>query len=241
MASPRPVTPANFEVYTLPRITHFYELAVPTLHANEWPDLCDLKVYQDILVYNFLLQNCPKGARLLEIGGADSRIIQSLKHEFEFWNLDKLEGLGHGPRSLASDQGFTLVKDYIGAFNTALPEAGFDCVFSISTLEHVPEDPQTAQNIYLDIQRLLKPGGFSLHCMDIVLRGDSLWANPILDALYAQAPIVNPRIPDRQILQDASLWTLPAFAYYTRWMSQTRQTPARFGRPTSYNFLWIKA
>ena len=46
------------------------------------------------------------------------------------------------------------------------PDGYFDFVFSISALEHVPDDNQDyLRDIWDDIDRILKPGGYSLHCL----------------------------------------------------------------------------
>ena len=97
-------------------------------------DTFDLKVYQDLLVYNFIKRNIKKGSRILEVGGGESRIIEALKSEYEFWNLDKLEGFGFGPVGMQEQAGYRIVRDYIGNFNASLPDGSFDLVFSISAL-----------------------------------------------------------------------------------------------------------
>jgi hypothetical protein len=68
------------------------------IYQRQTLNSCDLKVYQDLFVYSFILENIPKGARILEVGGGESRIISCLKEDYEFWNLDKLEGQGQGPK-----------------------------------------------------------------------------------------------------------------------------------------------
>ena len=139
------VTPDNFSEFTYSRRSHFSRLQWHDSQRGENIDDCNLKVYQDMLAYNFVLDNFPEGARLLDIGGGDSRIIRWLKDRYEFWNLDKLEGLGNGLTGLDNTSGFKLVQDYIGAFSKEIPDDYFDGIFSISTLEHVPEDDATLQ------------------------------------------------------------------------------------------------
>ncbi|NJN99801.1 MAG: methyltransferase domain-containing protein [Anaerolineales bacterium] len=153
-------------------------------HRSIDPALCDLKAYQDLLVFWFIKNVIPKGSRILDIGGGESRILAHFKDDFECWNLDKLEGLGNGPRNIKTN-GYRLVKDYIGNFNLELPNNYFDFVFSISALEHVPDyDPALLQKILDDIDRILKSGGYSLHCFDVVLKETSAWTNKLLPFLF---------------------------------------------------------
>lgn len=126
----------------------------------------NLKLVQDLCMYNFIRENIWSGARVLEIGGGSSRILSFFKDEVEGWNLDKCEGIGNGPTNIPEDQGDTFVPAYIGQFDKRLPDNYFDLVFSISVLEHINEGEDVLQKILCDIDRLLKPGGFSVHCID---------------------------------------------------------------------------
>lgn len=234
-----PVTPENFASFTYSKRSHF-SLLRP--HESQlYYDLhnCDLKVYQDMLVYNFILDNFPEGSRLLEIGGCDSRVISWLKDRYEFWNLDKLEGVGNGLTSIAETAGFRLVRDYIGSFSTELPTEYFDGVFSISVLEHVPHDDATMQAICSDIQRVLKPGGLSLHCFDAVIKKDGGWLHPLLDYFQATFPIKNPLMPLAEIAADPDLWGMSRLAYEQYWREVTKVEYEKFGMPISCNLLWV--
>jgi hypothetical protein len=203
-------------------------------------DTFDLKVYQDLLVYNFIKRNIKKGSRILEVGGGESRVIEALKSEYEFWNLDKLEGFGFGPIGIQEQAGYRIVRDYIGNFNASLPDGSFDLVFSISALEHVPEEAEWFEDIMLDIDRLLKPGGYSLHCFDVIWRKDGVWSNELLYYMYGRAPVLNPLIPWSEVTADPDLYVKSRSAYDALWRPLTNQTYEEFGRPFSYNLLWQK-
>ena len=123
-----PITPSNFSEYLYSCWSHFERFRVLPKYRKLSPNTCDLKVYQDSLVYTFILDNFSPGSRLLEIGGGESRIIESLKNQFEIWNLDKLEGIGFGPTKLWHEDGFHLVRDYIGHFSAEVPDDYFDLV-----------------------------------------------------------------------------------------------------------------
>lgn len=230
----------GFDEFTFSRRSHFAQLGLPPLHAGEDIDDCNLKVYQDMLVYSFIVDNFPPGARLLEVGGGNSRIIRWLRDRYEFWNLDKLEGVGNGLTSLEDTQGFRLVRDYIGAFNKELPDGYFDGVFSISTLEHVPYDDTTLAAITADIDRILKPGGLSLHCFDIVLKRSGAERHPLIDYFHEHVPATNHRIPTWMIRLDPDLWGMSRSAYERLWQPVTNQPYDVFGLPLSYNVLWRK-
>ena len=237
----RKITSQNFQNFTYSKQSHFQTLRRHKDQQSEKLNDCDLKVYQDMLVYNFILDNFPRGARLLEIGGCDSRVIRWLKHRYEFWNLDKLEGVGNGLTDISDTSGFWLVRDYTGAFSEELPDGYFDGVFSISVMEHVPTDPATLGNICADIQRLLKPGGLSLHCIDAVIKKEHIKIHPLVDYLYGSERIKNPRKSEDAIRNDSDLWGMSAAAYNRFWKSACKNLDYEtFGIPFSYNLLWRK-
>lgn len=199
-----------------------------------------VKTYQDLLIFAYLKNNIKPGSRILEIGGGNSRIIRHFCTTYECWNIDKLGGLGHGPKSLR-DISYRLVLDYIGNFNRNLPDAYFDFVFSISALEHTPQDdPTLFSNIFADLQRVLKPGGYSLHCFDIVVNNNRVWTNSLLPYLFEHVKACNSFIPFETLRHDSDLFTLSEELYQKSWEPYTKRLYCEFGRPTSYNILWQK-
>jgi len=240
--SRRNVTAHNFHNFTYSKRSHFQSLRRHNDNKAESINDCDLKIYQDMLVYNFILDNFPRGARLLEIGGGDSRVITWLKHRYEFWNLDKLEGVGNGLTAIPEIAGVRLVRDYIGAFSEELTNGYFDGVFSISVMEHVPTDPATMGNISNDVLRLLKPGGFSLHCIDAVIKKTNIKIHPLVQYLYNTVEIINPFIGEDAIRNDPDLWGMSSSAYNRLWSAACKNLDYEtFGIPISYNLLWRKA
>jgi ubiquinone/menaquinone biosynthesis C-methylase UbiE len=204
------------------------------------PDRCSLKQYQDLLVFSFIKQFIPEGSGLLDVGGGNSRIIKHFKKKYRCWNVDKLEGSGKGPKRIVK-RGFRLVKDYMGNFNPELPDNYFDFVFSISALEHVPEqDPRLFKNILDDLNRVLKPGGYSLHCFDSLLKPDNLWVNRLLIYIFENQRTFNRFIPFEALRSAPDLFAMSERVYDRKWKHITRQTYAEFGKPFSYNILWQK-
>jgi glycosyltransferase involved in cell wall biosynthesis len=225
----------NFDHFTFSKKSH-----VAAFRKNEKIGIeSDLKAYQDLLVLNFILDNVPPGSRLLEIGGDESRIIAELEHTYECWNIDKLEGLGSGPLAVKT-RGYKLVRDYMGCFNRELPDDYFDLIFSISALEHVPEDETTFRNICLDIDRVLKPGGYSLHCFNVILKKDSAWTNQFVPFLFGFHLTSNRFVPLSNLYDDPDLWAMSEAAYSRHWADITKISYDEHGKPASYNVLWQK-
>jgi ubiquinone/menaquinone biosynthesis C-methylase UbiE len=200
-----------------------------------------LKVYQDLFVYSFIKQNIKPGSKILDIGGGNSRILKHFKNDYECWNIDKLEGIGNGPTDIETT-GFRLVYDYMGNFSKELPDSYFDLVFSISTLEHVPLDDMTAyENILKDINRVLKPGGYSLHCIDVVWLDSFVWTNQIMPYFFENEKMINEFIPLAKLKEDPELFVMSEEYYSRSWQFTTGKTYSEFGKPLSYNFLWRKS
>lgn len=203
------------------------------------PGTCDLKRYQDLLVLAFITSNVPPGSRILDVGGGDSRILRHLAGRYECWNVDKFEGLGNGPK-IAAEGGYRLVLDYMGAFNPELPDGYFDFVFSISALEHTPHEPDLYPRLLADLDRVLKPGGASLHLFDVVYKPEGFWTNPFLPYLFENAAPLAPMPDTEKMDRDPDLYVLTREAYDRSWSRMTKQTYAEFGRPTSINVIWRK-
>jgi len=234
------ITLSNFQLFSYSKNNHFNHFDMMPVHASETITTCDLKTYQDLFIYTFLLKNIKKGARILEIGGGESRIISSLNETYEFWNLDKLEGAGHGPKIDKNSLNHNSIKDYIGAFSKLLPDNYFDCVFSISVVEHFPSDKENNIRILSDINRILKEGGVSIHCVDAILFKDKLVLPPFVSLAKKEINQIISATDFRKISSDPNLWTLSKFAYYSRWFPITKKSYKKFGKPFSINIFWQK-
>lgn len=234
------LTVQNFEEFSYSKSSHFDQFLRVSIYANQTPKSCDLKIYQDLFMYTFIQNNIKPGSRLLEIGGGESRIIRWLKKDYEIWNLDKLEGVGFGPKDLGEHTGFQLVKDYIGSFSSELPDYYFDMIFSISTIEHIPEDHTTVKRCIADIDRLLTRKGISVHCIDAFLHTDQIVVHPLVKQVLKVNKNARTILDFETISNDKDLWCLPAFAYYTRWYPLTKRRLRSFGKPFSMNLLWQK-
>ncbi|CAD5942496.1 glycosyltransferase [Planktothrix agardhii] len=235
------VSRSNFGNFTYSKESHFAKFKRFGWTVNTELETCDLKVYQDLLVYNFIIQNLPPGSKLLEIGGGESRLIEALKDNYECWNLDKFEGVGNGPVSPYEAKDHRIVLDYIGNFNQELQDNYFDFVFSISTLEHIwPENDENFKNICDDIDRVLKPGGLCLHCIDIVLRSTDMWTNGILPYMINNIKMLHPITPFAEIPLEPDTFFMSETAYERSWQGAINKTYEDFGKPLSYNVLYEK-
>ncbi len=236
-------SPAKMGKFSYSKLSHFKLFrGLPFKSYNVGdpdPAICDLKVYQDYLVYCFILRNIPKGSRILEVGGGDSRILKYFANDYECWNAGKCEGLGNGPIQFTS-QHFRIVYDYLGSFNPELPDHHFDFVFSISALEHTPEDQQTRVNVLADMNRVLKPGCPSFHCFDAILRpaGHS-WVNGLIPHIYANQSLQTHFVPLEEIEADPDTYFMSQQAYEANWQPFTNEPYEKFGRAFSINLCWI--
>jgi len=116
------------------------------------------------------------GQRILEVGGAYSRLPEYLgdRYGLEPWIADDFgmasaeplwERWGDPKQLPAKFPRTRYVFQRLGAFSEELPGHSFDRVFSVSTLEHIPNADRPA--VLADIHRLLSHGGMELHTIDI--------------------------------------------------------------------------
>ena len=84
---------------------------------------------------------------------------------------------------------YTLERLGIGQ-PTSLPSSYFDCIYSVSALEHVP--PTAFESVWRQMDRLLKPGGEMIHAIDVAFPTSRGLPHVLLaiayDWLYALCP-----------------------------------------------------
>jgi ubiquinone/menaquinone biosynthesis C-methylase UbiE len=192
-------------------------------------------------MYTYIVANVPKGSRILEVGGGDSRILKYFAKDYECWNVDKCEGLGNGPIQFTSPH-YRIVYDYLGSFNPELPDAHFDFVFSISALEHTPEDQSIRENLVRDLQRILKPGAATIHLFDCIWRRDSkTWINGLVPYLYATVPAATKFVSPAGLENDPSIYYMSEAAFTASWTPILKKSYQEYGRPYSMNVSWLRA
>nr|WP_277881227.1 class I SAM-dependent methyltransferase [Leptolyngbya sp. FACHB-321] len=143
------------------------------------PQVCylngDLKNVQRPWTIKAVLGAVPLGGKLLEIGGGIPLVAGMLAElGYDVTLVDPYEGMGNGPTEYeAYAQQFpnvNLVRSYFNADLVGYAESSFDCIYSVSVLEHIPQ--QGIKEVFDGIHKFLKPGGFSIHCIDLVVQGN---------------------------------------------------------------------
>jgi len=132
------------------------------------------------------------GQKVIEVGGAYSLLPKYLcdKYGVEAWIGDDFgAGTGDEMWSRWGDPG-TLPDKYpsvnyvfepFGKFNEKYPDNYFDCIFSVSTLEHIPYEYRL--DVFRDMNRCLKPGGRQLHSIDISTNWKKIFISSVIGSL----------------------------------------------------------
>ncbi|MEO6727114.1 MAG: class I SAM-dependent methyltransferase [Blastocatellia bacterium] len=133
----------------------------------------DLKDVQRPWMLKAVLATTPPGSRLIEIGGGEPRVAAALTElGYHVTLVDPYDGAGNGPTEyehyVRRYPNVRLLKD---RFSADLPFEPESCaaIFSISVLEHLPADE--VANVFAGIRKFLRPGGYSIHCIDSVVEG----------------------------------------------------------------------
>jgi len=135
----------------------------------------DLKDVQRPWVVKAVVGNVARGARLLEIGAGQPFVADLLTQlGYQVTVVDPYDGSGNGPREYAhfvnSFPQIRFVRDQFSDEVRNLTPASFDCIYSISVLEHVPipEIPRVCAGI----KKFVVPrNGKTVHAIDHVLKG----------------------------------------------------------------------
>jgi hypothetical protein len=134
----------------------------------------DLKDFERPWTVKAILGLCPPGSRLLEIGAGEPLVAQMLAElGYEVTVVDPYDGSGGGPTEYdAFRRVYADVKIHRKQFSSDLPDLerkSFDCIYSISVLEHISEP--ALSSAFDGIQSFLKLRGISLHSIDHVSAG----------------------------------------------------------------------
>lgn len=124
-----------------------------------------LKSVQDVMAYHYLHE--PIAQNIGEIGGGNSRLLPVLASQNRCHNIEKFEGQDGGPSKETKIKNVRNVHAFVGEFDSALEESSLDVVFSVSVVEHIPNDKLA--DFIRDCHRILKPGGRMVHLVDMYL------------------------------------------------------------------------
>lgn len=161
----------------------------------------DLKDVQRPWMIKSIIENLPVGSKLLEIGGGEPVAADALQRlGYEVTIVDPYDGSGNGPHIygnyVKNYPGVKIIKSYFDE-NTPLQLQAYDCIFSISVLEHVPH--LKLKDVFSGISKFLKPGGCSIHCTDLVIAGEwSDWHDQgAREILFLQNHLQNPHLDEK--------------------------------------------
>ena len=101
------------------------------------------------------------------MGGGDSRLLSTLARKNTCFNIDEFKGDGGGPKKEIRFRGIRNIKASVGDFSDSIENEQFDAVFSVSVVEHVPN--QKMSDFFMDCHRILKPSGLMIHLIDVYL------------------------------------------------------------------------
>jgi len=124
-----------------------------------------LKSIQDAIAFSYLNEYSDKC--IAEIGGGNSRLLPILARKNTCFNIDEFKGVGSGPRKEIIIDGVTNILTSVGGFSGSIEDEQFHGIFSISVVEHVPDD--NLSNFFKDCHRILKPSGLMIHLIDVYL------------------------------------------------------------------------
>jgi hypothetical protein len=132
----------------------------------------DLKDVQRPWMLKAIVGSVPPGGRLLEIGAGEPLVAGHLARlGYDVTVVDPYDGRDRGPsdpRALA--EAYPELRLVEGLFPDAVPRGEcFDCIYSISVLEHIPLD--TVEATCASIGSHLEGGGCTIHAVDHVLLG----------------------------------------------------------------------
>lgn len=134
----------------------------------------DLKDVQRPWTFKALLAAVPNQGRVLEIGAGQPYVADLLAQlGYDAWVVDPYDGSGNGPveydyfKRTCPDVRF--IRERFTDTLEAVPADSFDCVYSVSVLEHI--DPEGIDAVVRGMRRCLTPKGFSIHAIDHVHRG----------------------------------------------------------------------
>lgn len=135
----------------------------------------DLKDSQRPWVLKAILSTVPPGGRVLEIGAGEPFIADILDRlGYEVWIVDPYDGTGNGPleyeRFRQECPNVRFVRGLFSEWVLSAPAGGFDCIYSISVLEHVPLE--TLGGVFRGLKKYLKVDGWSIHAVDHVHKGN---------------------------------------------------------------------
>ncbi len=166
----------------------------------------DLKDLQRPWVFKTIISHVPPGARLLEIGAGDPHVAHWLAAAgYHVTLVDPYDGSGNGPTDYAFYRAqFPQLAFRREAFSDELaglaPES-FDCIYSISVLEHIPHDQ--LERVLAGIRKYQTRAHPSIHAVDCILKGQRQERHRHMAAIIGRG-LGQPTAHVEQILEEAA-------------------------------------
>jgi glycosyltransferase involved in cell wall biosynthesis/2-polyprenyl-3-methyl-5-hydroxy-6-metoxy-1,4-benzoquinol methylase len=201
----------------------------------------DLKNVQRPWIVKTILSIFPKGSKLLEIGAGEPKVADFLqKMGYEVTIIDPYEGEGNGPTEFEYFKKryphLRIIKNHFESSTDLLINESFDCIYSISVLEHVPECQ--IPEIFKTIKALLNPDGYSIHCIDHVLMGNGAADHMNKLQIIANENNILPMLDStiNKLSEDVETYFLSAEGHYF-WKGQRSYDEFPFRRVVSINLI----
>jgi len=234
----------NFDEFTYSKKSHFeyfnkegldIDLSGNTVNI----DYCDLKMYQEMLVYSVIRNNLTNGSRILEIGNNYPLLLSKIKNNFECTEFHtSMEEMKFFPESYKADINFS--KGELSEGRNDLKSDYYDLVFCISNLGNATTDQSVFQGIEAEIMRVLKKGGISVLCFPANWKEPSVMLPDMLKYLIDSKESLNEYVPGLLITLDSDLFHISEKFYTEKWEPHTGKSYGDFGKPFSYNLLLVK-
>jgi len=154
-----------------------------------------------------------EGDRVLDVGAGYSQLPMHIAREYgcEVWAVDDFgttsdeafwERNAEPQQHVKANPQVKFVIERLGdPERSSLPEGYFNCIYSASALEHVPE--QQIHRVWSHMDRLLRPGGELIHGLDFRLPLGRGWLSVVKAMLIDR---LQPVLPPGQRIK---------YAYYT--------------------------
>ncbi len=167
-----PHTQAPIEILTYGTVRDFCDSRdhIPYLSSIQG----DLKDLQRPAALKAILGLCPPGSSVLEIGAGEPHVAHILSAlGYSATVVDPYDGSGGGPQEFEYYRkkypDVQITRDTFSAELAGIERGGFDCVYSISVLEHLSQP--ALSGVFEGIRRFLKNGGYSFQIVDHVVAG----------------------------------------------------------------------
>lgn len=145
------------------------DLSYPT-RLGWKPSTWRLKTIQDCIALREIERK--QFTVIAEIGGGNSRILKLLdKKDIKCLNIEDFQGSGQGPTEEVHIPGVQNMVCKVGQSSSLIQDSSIDFIFSISVLEHVPDE--NIIQFFEDTARILRPGGTVLHLIDAYVHSSS--------------------------------------------------------------------